>query len=175
MSSASPTSSPVPTVQKDENCTLENCMSFCKSSWLGKKSHQLEFWVEKCDIQWWKKVNLDRKRKLDISRRAFGGGTVMIRGAIFANGKSQLAILERNQTAESYFKTSNGFLLLLISGGRRGTILYQQNNTTVHKAHLCNVSIVSKPFIGLPIVLIWILLIMSGVRWCSVSMKVELY
>ena len=27
-----------------------------------------------------------RKRKLDISRRAFGGGSVMVWGAIFANG-----------------------------------------------------------------------------------------
>ena len=55
----------------------------------------------KCDIQWWTKFNLDgpdglmyywhelRKRKLDISRRAFGGGSVMVWGAIFANSYSK--------------------------------------------------------------------------------------
>ena len=77
-----------------------------------------------------------RKRKLDISRRAFGGGSVMVWGAIFANGKSQLAILEGNQTAESYIRTLNDFLLPLIPEGRRGTIVYQQDNATIHKAHL---------------------------------------
>ena len=77
-----------------------------------------------------------RKRKLDISYRAFGGGSVMSLGCNFSNGKSQLAILEGNQTAESYIRTLNDFLLPLIPEGRRGTILYQQDNATVHKAHL---------------------------------------
>ena len=65
-----------------------------------------------------------RKCTLDISRRAFSGDSVMVWGAIFANGKSQLAILEGNQTAESYIKTLNDFLLPLIPEGRRGTIIY---------------------------------------------------
>ena len=60
----------------------------------------------------------------------------MVQGAIFANGKSQLAILEGNQTAESYIRTLNDFLLPLISEGRRGTIVYQQDNATIHKAHI---------------------------------------
>ena len=60
----------------------------------------------------------------------------MVWGAIFANGKSQLAILEGNQTAESYIRTLNDFLVPLIPEGRRGTIVYQQDNATIHKAHL---------------------------------------
>ena len=77
-----------------------------------------------------------RKRKLDISRRAFGSGSMMVWGAIFANGKSQLAILEGNQTAESYIRSLKDFLLPLIPEGRRGTIVYQQDNVTIHTAHL---------------------------------------
>ena len=95
-----------------------------------------------------KKFNLDgpdrlmyywhdlRKRKLDISRLAFSGNCVMVWGAIFANGKSQLAILEGNRTAESYIRTFNEFLLPLIPEGWRGIIVYQQDNATKHKAHL---------------------------------------
>ena len=63
-----------------------------------------------------KKFNLDvpdrlmyywhdlRKRKLNISRRAFGGGSVMIWGAIFANGNHNWQFSEGNQTAESYIR-----------------------------------------------------------------------
>ena len=95
-----------------------------------------------------KKFNLDgpdglmyywhdaRKDKLDIGRRAFAGGSVMVWGAIFADGKSQLAILEGKQTAESYIKTLNDFLLPAIPEDRRGTMIFQQDNATVHTAHL---------------------------------------
>ena len=40
-----------------------------------------------------------RKRKLDIIGQAFGGGFVTVWDAILANRKSQLAILEGNQTS----------------------------------------------------------------------------
>ena len=99
-----------------------------------------------------------RKRKLDINRRAFGGGSVMVCGAIFANGKSQLAIIEGNRTAESCIRSLEDFLLPLIPEGRRGTIVDQQDNVTIHTEHLtkCGYCIkTSRRLIGLLIVLIW--------------------
>jgi hypothetical protein len=77
-----------------------------------------------------------RKCKLDFSRRAFGGGSVMVWGAIFADGKSRLAILEGKQTADSYIRTLNDFLLPAIPEDRRGSMLFQQDNATIHTAHL---------------------------------------
>ena len=95
-----------------------------------------------------KKLNLDGsdgfmhywhdliKRKLNISCWAVSGGSAMVWGAIFANGKSQLAILEGIQTAELYIRTLKELLLPLIPEGRRGTIVYQQDNATIHEANL---------------------------------------
>ena len=60
----------------------------------------------------------------------------MVWGVIFANGKSQLGIVEGNQTAESYIRNLKNFLIPLIPEGRRVTTVYQQDNATIHRAHL---------------------------------------
>ena len=98
-----------------------------------------------------------RKRELDISRRAFGGGSVMVWGAIFANGISQLAILEVNQTVESYIRTLNDFLLPLTLEGRRGNIFPNKTMPLYIKpiSLECGYCIkASRPLIGLLKVLI---------------------
>ena len=61
-----------------------------------------------------KKFNLDgfdeiqcywhdlRKEEQVFSKRPFGGGSVVIRGAFSANGKGELAVIEGRQNAQKY-------------------------------------------------------------------------
>lgn len=60
----------------------------------------------------------------------------MVWGAIFADGKSRLAILEGKQTADSYITTLNDFLLPTIPENRRGSMIFQHDNAAIHTANL---------------------------------------
>lgn len=77
-----------------------------------------------------------RKIKVNVGRRAFGGGSVMVWGAISMDGKSQLAILEGKQTADCYVKTLNDFLLPMIPENRQRPMIFQHDNASIHTANL---------------------------------------
>ena len=95
-----------------------------------------------------KKFNLDgpdglmycwhdlRKKKPEYPRRSFGGGSVMVWGAIYAGGKSELAVLEGKQNAVSYIQTLGGFLLPILSTNSQTSMIFQQDNAAIHTAHL---------------------------------------
>lgn len=95
-----------------------------------------------------KKFNLDgpdglmccwhdvRRKKYEYRRRSFGGGSVMVWGAIHAGGKSRLAVLEGKQNAESYIRTLGSFLLPMLPTDCPNSMIFQQDNAAVHTAHL---------------------------------------
>jgi hypothetical protein len=84
-------------------------------------------------MYYWRDV---RKKPLRCHRRAFGGGSLMVWGGISTNGKTRLAILEGKQTAHSYVKTLEEFLLPSIEENRMQSTIFQQDNAAIHTAHL---------------------------------------
>lgn len=95
-----------------------------------------------------KKFNLDgpdgfnyywhdlRKEKRIFSTRSHGGGSVMIWAAIFEGGRSELAILDGNQTADNYVTTLSKFLLPCLSENSWNEYSFQQDGAAIHTAFL---------------------------------------
>ena len=130
-----------------------------KGPWLTKRHmKQRVEWASK-HVSWnsnWgrvifsdeKKFNLDgpdglnyywhdlRKEKRIFSTRCHGGSSIMIWAAIFEGGKSQLAILNGNQTAESYVNTLNNFLLPSWPVNFQNDYVFQQDGAAIHTAYL---------------------------------------
>lgn len=77
-----------------------------------------------------------RKEPLQCQRRAFKGGSVMVWGGISVHGKTQLAILEGKQTADSYIRTLKNFLLPLIRENMPNPVTFQHDNATIHTAYI---------------------------------------
>lgn len=142
---------------------LLNCSPYLKYSkmsrgpWLSKShmrqrvewaSEHISFNCGRVIFSDEKKFNLDgpdgfkyywhdlRKDKRIFSTRCHGGSSVMIWAAIFQGGRSQLAVLDGNQTAESYVRTLNNFLLPILEENDRDDYVFQQDGAAIHTAYL---------------------------------------
>lgn len=78
---------------------------------------------------------LGREKKTFFSRQN-GGGSVMIWGAIWSDGKSDLAFLEGKQNSEAYCKTLEKFLLPAGAEHFRGNYVFQQDNAPIHTSRM---------------------------------------
>lgn len=65
-----------------------------------------------------------------------GGGGVMVQGAFSERGKSELAVIVGNQDAEKYISTLKNYLLLFAAEKNPGSWIFQQDNASIHTAHI---------------------------------------
>lgn len=73
--------------------------------------------------------------KVAFSRQN-GGGSVMVWGAFFANGKTEIAFLDGNQCAEDYVQTLKKYLLPVMRRKFRRRGIFQQDNASIHTARV---------------------------------------
>jgi len=66
--------------------------------------------------------------------RQNGGGTLMVWGAFFADGRAELAFLDGNQNADDYIHTLSEYLLPVTFGHFGCEAIFQQDNASIHTA-----------------------------------------
>ncbi|CAD7082823.1 unnamed protein product [Hermetia illucens] len=92
-----------------------------------------------------KKFNLDgpdgfdgywrdlRKEPRYLSRRNFGGGTVMVWGAICSKGTVRLAFISARMNSQEYQNVLQDNLLPFINSFEGNEVIFQQDNASVHQ------------------------------------------
>lgn len=78
---------------------------------------------------YWHSIRADTEL---YSRRRFGGGGVMVWGAISAHGKSELAFLEGKQDSDKYIWTLSEYLLPFVDKEFGRDCIFQQDGASIH-------------------------------------------
>lgn len=77
-----------------------------------------------------------RKEERILSRRQNGGGGVMIWAAFCETGFSEIAFLGGNQNAQMYTETLENYLVPFANAKFTGAWTFQQDNASIHTAHV---------------------------------------
>ena len=80
---------------------------------------------------YWHDVN---SKEINFSKRAQGGGGVMIWAAFCKQGKSSLCFINIRMKSDSYCKVLEEHLLPYVSGTLHGNFIFQQDNAPCHRA-----------------------------------------
>ena len=101
-------------------------------------SDESRFCLHKNDgrIRVWRRRGERNARACVVPRTAFGGGSVMMWGAITAQGKSQLIIVEGNLTGQQYIDEILTPVVIPYIGGMGQDAVFMDDNARPHRARI---------------------------------------
>ena len=97
-----------------------------------------------------KKFNLDgpdgwqyywydlRKEEQYFSKRASGGGSVMVCAAFSAQVKAQIAFLKGRENSDKYINTLENYLFPFVNESHEAGYVFQQVNASIHTSRQTN-------------------------------------